>query len=131
MRRYVSQIASGHEFSPDKEVSLSRARIAIATRVRPRRLCARWPRALCSGARGVGYGDRGFRRTFVRDVRGGGEQHLELLHYACEYGHMELIAFLIHQGVDIFVPDADGSFPPSLASRLLLPSLALACPRPF
>eukprot|EP00802_Teleaulax_amphioxeia_P001459 Tamp_01461.p1 GENE.Tamp_01461~~Tamp_01461.p1 ORF type:complete len:504 (-),score=123.96 Tamp_01461:888-2399(-) len=53
MIKYVSQIASGHEFSPDKEVSLSR--IAIATRVR---LCAHAP---CSRARGMGYGDRGSR----------------------------------------------------------------------
>jgi ankyrin repeat protein len=51
-------------------------------------------------------------------------QHLELLHYACEYGHMELIAFLIHQGVDIFVPDADGSAALSRPlSRPSLPSL--------
>ena len=63
-------------------------------------------------------GEKGFRLTLVHDVGGVGEQHLELLHYACEYGHMELIAFLIHQGVDIFVPDADGGFPPSLALAL-------------
>jgi hypothetical protein len=55
------------------------------------------------------------------DVGGVLVQHLELLHYACEYGHMELIAFLIHQGVDIFVPDADGSVLPSLALSLALP----------
>jgi hypothetical protein len=29
------------------------------------------------------------------------EEGKELLFYACEYGHAELISFLIHQGTDI------------------------------
>lgn len=33
----------------------------------------------------------------------------ELLHYACEYGHTELISFLIHQGTDIYTHDPDGT----------------------
>ena len=32
----------------------------------------------------------------------------ELLHYACEYGHTELISFLVHQGTDIYTHDPDG-----------------------
>ena len=63
-----------------------------------------------------------------RDVGGVLAQHLELLHYACEYGHMELIAFLIHQGVDIFVPDADGRNPPQQAPSPTALSLALPLP---
>lgn len=41
----------------------------------------------------------------------------ELLHYACEYGHTELISFLIHQGTDVYTLDADGMMTMHIAAK--------------
>ena len=47
------------------------------------------------------------------------EEGKELLFYACEYGHAELISFLIHQGTDITGGDcnADGFKGMHIAAR--------------
>lgn len=51
---------------------------------------------------------------FVSEIAAGtnfdqsSQDSLDLLHYACEYGHTELISFLIHQGTDLHARDADG-----------------------
>lgn len=60
---------------------------------------------------------------FVSEIAAGShfdatsKESQDLLHYACEYGHTELISFLVHQGTDLYARDVDGLNAMSIAAK--------------